>query len=96
VAFDYLLGTDGEPPSAAKPHPATGTTARDVAELMHHAVAAALVIDGSDSAVALCGATVRVDSTRRFSASGPNHGLAHEMCLALVVAARSAADSAPR
>lgn len=89
MTVDYLLGTDGEATSRSD--------AYAVGDGRHHAVAAAAV-DGSDTAVALCGATVRVWLGHTFSTTVTDSAVLHETCADLVAAARHAAtlqDDAP-
>lgn len=97
MGSDYLVGTASEQQRAVGVQSVVlgdGMGAVEGAG-MHHAVAPAAVIEGSDVAVALCGATVRVWRAARFPYPGANSDDIDQVCLELVAAAhRSAASEA--
>jgi hypothetical protein len=96
MTIDYLLGTDRETGRRADHDAATVAAPAEGAEAdagRHHAVAAAAIVDGSDSAIALCGATVRVWRGSMFPPSDSDSAVLHDVCAELVVAARHAATS---
>jgi hypothetical protein len=95
MGSDYLVGTASEQQRAVGVQGAARADARGAVQGAgtHHAVAPAAVIEGSDVAIALCGATVRVWRAASFPYPGANSDDIDEVCLELVAAARRSAAS---
>ncbi len=96
VAIYYVLGTDGEQTRAVG-EPGGGIAEGRGAVVQgagrQHAVAEAALVEGSEIAVALCGAKVRVWPADAFPYPGADSDAVDQMCLDLVAAARSAATA---
>jgi hypothetical protein len=96
MGHDYLVGTASEETRAVGDPAAGSPEGKGAVEGAgtHHAVAPAAVVDGSDLAVALCGAKVRVWTAGPFPFPGADSDDIDQVCLQLVAAARRAAASA--
>jgi hypothetical protein len=95
VVIRYVLGTDGEQTRVVGDRAARHARAKGAVEGtgLQHAVAEASLVDGSDSAVALCGARVRVWRADPFPYPGASSDALDEVCLGLVSAALRAAEA---
>jgi hypothetical protein len=91
VDIPYLVGIG---PPAVTVGDGAAAAERSTPEV-RHAVAAAALVDGSDVAVALCGATVTVGRREEFSTAAQDGGPIHAVCRGLAEAAYEAARRQP-